>query len=93
MTRYDKENIGIIILVMKSIEEEAADLILNFYDNIKGMDTKKAKQCAIIHIGGLEAENLSLLEMANLHMDNRAALVLNNRLSHLTLLKEAVGKI
>jgi len=47
-----------------------------------------AKQCAIIHLEGLKAENLSLLEMATLHMDSRAVIVINTRLLHLNHLSK-----
>jgi len=52
-----------------------------------------AKQCAIIHLEGLKAENLSLLEMATLHMDSRAVMVLNHRLSHLNHLRQAIENL
>jgi len=93
----------------EGIEKEAVGLVSKFYSEISGMELsfvskliefpsgdshfKTAKQCALIHCEGLKSENLSLLEMAVLHMDNRAQLVLNNRLSHLNHLKQSINKL
>jgi len=80
------------------LEGEAAALIDKFmfsgiYFTAKSGNLQNAKQCAIIHLEGLKSENLSLLEMANLHMDNRAVMVLNHRLSHLNHLRQAIEKM
>lgn len=53
----------------------------------------KAKEMAIIHIEGLKAENLSMLEMAKLHMDERATVVLNDRICHLEKLQKKIEDI
>jgi len=101
---YIAENSEPPIPVNKSegegIENEAEELVEKFKPFAHGYETiasgrqllQNAKQCALIHIEGLKKENLSLLEMAVLHMDNRAQLVLNNRLSHLNhLIKSITG--
>jgi len=84
----------------EGIEKEAMDFVEKFKPFAHGYEIaassqllQNAKQCALIYIEGLKSENLSLLEMAVLHMDNRAQLVLNNRLSHLNHLRQSINKL